>query len=89
MAEQAEKYIRNLQKSIMEENKDKTCGEQRDIVVYINHGLDEYDISQIKQIEKYIDEALRKVGFKRSKTINENIQELVYWQFAGALKKDG
>lgn len=79
--------IRELQKEVMQEREDLTCGEQRDVVVYINHSLDEYDISLVQQIESYLDEALALVGFTRSNTTKGDIQELVYWQYAKALKK--
>lgn len=61
------------------------AGKQRDIVVTINHGRDEFSIEFIQQIEKRIDEALAGVGFSRSLTTKGNIVELVYWQFGQCL----
>jgi hypothetical protein len=62
------------------------AGEQRDIVVTINHGLDEYDIEFIQQIEKHIDAALAPVGFTRStSTKGGKTVEFVYWQFGQCL----
>lgn len=64
----------------------RTCGQQKDIVVTINHSLDEYSIEFIQQIEKALDDALVKVGFTRSTSTKENKVEFVYWQFAMATK---
>jgi len=66
----------------------KTLGEQRDIVVTINHTLDEYDIEFVQQIERHIDKALAPIGFTRSKTTKGDKIELVYWQFGFARKED-
>ena len=84
-----EEYIRKLQKSIMDGLKDKTCGEQRDIVVYINHSVpEEYTTGLVQQIEKALDEALSKVGFTRSKKSVGDIVEIVYWQFGIAINRE-
>jgi hypothetical protein len=59
-----------------------TVGEQRDIVVTINHGLDEYDISLIQAIEKAIDDSVGSLGYSRSTTTKDSMHcELVYYQF--------
>ncbi len=60
----------------------RTCGQQKDIVVTINHSLDEYSIEFIQQIEKSLDDALAKVGFTRSTSTKGPKIEFVYWQFA-------
>lgn len=65
----------------------KTVSEQRDIVVTINHTLEEYDIEFIQQIERHIDKALAPLGFTRSGTTKAEKTELVYWQFGAALKE--
>ena len=72
----------------MSERADLPCGEQRDIVVYINHPLNEYDISFVQHIESVLDKALAGVGFTRSITVKGDIQELVFWQFGRAGVKD-
>lgn len=78
--------IRRLQEEIMEERKDLPCGSQRDIVVYVNHGLDEYDILLIQEIESAIDKALVPLGYTRSTSSKDgHICESVYWQFAKSL----
>jgi hypothetical protein len=53
------------------------AGDQRDIIVTINHGLDEYGIEFMQQIEKRIDEALAGMGFSRSTTSNWEIVTMV------------
>ena len=83
-----EEQIQRLQREIMEGLKGKSCGEQRDIVVYINHAVaTEYEIGLIQQIESAIDNALGHIGFSRSKTTKGDICELVYWQFAFAQRE--
>lgn len=60
--------------------------DNKDIVISINHGLDEYGIEFIHQIEEHIDEALGSLGFTRStSSIASNYVQLVYYQFAAAL----
>ena len=79
-----EQQIRKLQKQIMDERKDLTMGEQRDIVIYINHNTSEYNIEFIQQILETIDEALGHLGFSNSKSTtidSEGICEVEYWQF--------
>ena len=80
-----EEQIRELQKEIRAEQSHLPCGKQRDLVVYINHSLDEYSIELVQQIEKYLDDALGKVGLTRSTTHKGDIQEFVYWQYAQAI----
>lgn len=59
--------------------------DQKDIVVTINHGLDEYDIGFIQQIERGIDKALAPIGFTRSTSSKSGDKcEFVYYQFAFA-----
>lgn len=58
-------------------------GDNRDIVVRINHPVGEYTIEFIHQIEQEIDDAISSLGFARSTTNKtENGVELIYWQFA-------
>ena len=57
--------------------------DSQDIVVLINHSLDEYPIEFIQQLECAIDKALGSVGFTRSVTSKgDGVQKLVYYQFA-------
>jgi len=61
-------------------------GKQRDILVEVEHGLDEYDIKFIQQIEAAIDAALSPLGFSRSETEKGSAKcTLVYFQFGRAL----
>jgi hypothetical protein len=65
-----------------------TIAESRDIVVTINHGLDEYEIGFIQQIEAQIDKALAPVGFSRSLTSKGGDKvELTYYRFGFTVTK--
>ncbi len=57
-------------------------GEQRDLVVNIRPGLDQYDILAIQQIENAIDKAIGPLGLTRSKSSKHGHKvEFVYWRF--------
>ena len=63
----------------------KTIGEQRDIVVTINHGAHEYSLDFVQGLQEAIDNALGPQGFSRSSTTSRPEQfELVYFQFGWA-----
>jgi len=63
-----------------------TVGEQRDILVTVAHGVDEYDIKFIQQIEKAIDAALSPLGFSRSETEKGSDKcTMIYFQFGRGL----
>lgn len=69
--------------SVDEFYKIPTVGEQKDIVVTINH---DYNIDFIQKIEDHIDDALAPLGFSRSTTHHEpNSCSLIYFQFGKAL----
>lgn len=56
-----------------------------DIVVTINHGLKDYSIELIQEIEKRIDTSLIPVGFTRTETSKCNSSvEIWYKQFGKA-----
>lgn len=64
----------------------ETVGKQKDIVVNINHGVSEYDIKFVQQIEKAIDDALSPLGFSRSETTKADMGcSLIYFQFGVGL----
>lgn len=78
--------IAGLRELINADRETRMIKDNRDIVVTINHGVDEYDIQFIRDIEAEIDKALRPMGFSRgSRSTSGDSAEIVYYQFAVAL----
>jgi len=57
-------------------------GNDKDITIHLNHGLNDYSIEFIQQIEKALDETLGSLGFSRnSSTKSGDKVKLSYYQF--------
>jgi len=80
---QAKEKLEKLSKKLMEV---RLPG---DVYVTLTHGLDEYSIEFIQQIENRVDSALVEVGFVRTETSKSaDSIRFVYRQFAKALDDD-